>query len=214
MRVGVLKKHPCTREVALSNITASAVGLLKNHPCVRGVAWSNITAKHLHSGREATDIQGITTGRCAAAYPAVHCRASRKAAWYTSCCPPTHSSMPHEMPPTCRVSLVVPQGRVRAPQGRVRAPQRRVRAPYVASWAGSAELPVIRLSRYGPARRARASHYFRLWRGVVTSCCDLLRPTSPRLPEKRENCCLILSFGTTLKGLLDPEGVSGAVGLL
>jgi hypothetical protein len=93
-------------------------------------------------------------------------------------------------------------------------PQRRVRAPYVASWAGSAELPVIRLSRYGPARRARASHYFRLWRGVVTSCCDLLRPTSPRLPEKRENCCLILSFGTTLKGLLDPEGVSGAVGLL
>jgi hypothetical protein len=25
---------------------------------------------------------------------------------------------------------------------------------------------------------------------------------------------LILSFGTTLKGLLDPEGVSGAVGLL
>ena len=147
-----------------------------------------------HAVGDATDILDITTG-------AVRSRLSR------GTLPPTHSGMPHEMPPTCRVSLVLPQGRVRAPQ-------RRVRAPYVASWAGSAELPVIRLSRYGPARRARASHYFRLWRGVVTSCCDLLRPTSPRLPEKRENCCLILSFGTTLKGLLDPEGVSGAVGLL
>jgi hypothetical protein len=69
-----------------------------------------------HSVRDATDILGITTGRCEAAYLAVRC-------------PPTHSRMPHEMPPTCRVSLVVPQGRVRAPQGRVRAPQRRVRAP-------------------------------------------------------------------------------------
>jgi hypothetical protein len=69
-----------------------------------------------HAVRDATDILGITTGRCEAAYLAVRC-------------PPTHSGMPHEMPPICRVSLVVPQGRVRAPQG-VCVP------PYVASWAG------------------------------------------------------------------------------
>ncbi len=69
-----------------------------------------------HAVGDATDILDITTG-------AVRSRLSR------GTLPPTHSGMPHEMPPTCRVSLVVPQGRVRAPQ-------RRVRAPYVASWAG------------------------------------------------------------------------------
>jgi hypothetical protein len=51
-----------------------------------------------HSVRDATDILGITTGRCEAAYLAVRC-------------PPTHSGMPHQMPPTCRVSLVVPRER-------------------------------------------------------------------------------------------------------
>jgi hypothetical protein len=51
-----------------------------------------------HAVRDAVDILGITTGRCEAAYLAVRC-------------PPTHSGMPHEMPPTCRVSLVVPRER-------------------------------------------------------------------------------------------------------
>jgi hypothetical protein len=51
-----------------------------------------------HAVRDATDILGITTGRCEAAYLAVRC-------------PPTHSGMPHEMPPICRVSLVVPRER-------------------------------------------------------------------------------------------------------
>jgi hypothetical protein len=51
-----------------------------------------------HSVRDATDILGITTG-------AVRSRLSR------GTLPPTHSGMPHEMPPTCRVSLVVPRER-------------------------------------------------------------------------------------------------------
>jgi hypothetical protein len=59
-----------------------------------------------HSVRDATDILGITTG-------AVRSRLSR------GTLPPTHSGMPHETPSTCRVSLVVPQGRVRAPLRRL-----------------------------------------------------------------------------------------------
>jgi hypothetical protein len=57
-----------------------------------------------HAVGDATDILDNNNG-------AVRSRLSR------GTLPPTHSGMPHEMPPTCRVSLVLPQGRVRAPKG-------------------------------------------------------------------------------------------------
>jgi hypothetical protein len=102
--------------------------------------------------------------------------------------PPTHSGMPHEMPPTCRVSLIVPQGRVRAPLRRLLGRERGI--------ACDTALKV---------RASSPGEGIALLSIVARSCYELLRLATAYFPETAREARKLL-FDTVVwyypKGLI------------